>query len=270
VTLDRRLAKVDEQLLPLELVLRWLNEAHAAAGFSAYLDGLLELPLDETPLNLLFTSAERSMKARFNGRDSPESRRALRVAIQQVVLRFELVMRANVLVGEQYERAGLLQALFASQLAMLGYSAKADGIDDAWRLSFATVRDNAFHCVDGLLATKAARATVERRYFAGQSILFPDLVAAEAITIAEAQRLAVIADALRERDGVAPFVMPAQTSSRGLKRVTWPISWSGPGPRPSTSSARARGRMPLLGPGCGGCPQRDQSSGRPPIRPPGR
>ena len=58
MTLDRRIARIEESLSPTQLVLRWLDEAHAFGDIPAYTASVLakdppELPLDRLAQELL-------------------------------------------------------------------------------------------------------------------------------------------------------------------------------------------------------------------------
>ena len=97
MTLARRLVNLEEHLSSTQLVLRWFDEAHAHGSIEAYVRSTLDLTPEEQPLNRLCGEAEETVRATIGGRRGDEFRAALRSALRQVVLHFELVLRANAL-----------------------------------------------------------------------------------------------------------------------------------------------------------------------------
>ena len=73
---------------------------------------------------------------------------------------------------------------------------------------FTTLRGLILLRLSELRAAQEARQTVEERYLAGHSALFPDDVAAWAAQLKSTETLAGLALGLAEHDGLPPAVMP--------------------------------------------------------------
>jgi hypothetical protein len=58
VSVEGRLAKVETSLTPTQLVLRWLDEAHAFGDLESYVRSQLAEPSAEGPLDRLAREAE--------------------------------------------------------------------------------------------------------------------------------------------------------------------------------------------------------------------
>jgi hypothetical protein len=114
-------------------------------------------------------------------------------------------MRINVAAHELLDREVLLQAVFASQLAMLLNDQRKERPADESHLGrLAQCRDLTLLRVNELLASQEARSTVEARYLDGHRALFPDLAAAFDKQLRASQELAVTAMRCAELDGVPP------------------------------------------------------------------
>jgi hypothetical protein len=80
MTLDRRLAKIDETLSPTQLVLRWLAEAHAFGDIEPYTASLLAQDSPAPPLDRLAHEATRGARAATRGKRPELVDAAIRLA----------------------------------------------------------------------------------------------------------------------------------------------------------------------------------------------
>ena len=201
MTLARRLAQVEAALTPTQLVLRWLDEAHRYGSLEAYVDSILDADPADFPLNRLAREATGGGERRWARREPPE---AVRTALRQTVLRFELVLRINVRTHELLEREVLVQAVITGHGALLAAEPESARRDPGHRERLATSRDLALRRVVELHAAAQARAGAEARYLDGHGALFPEALAAWEAQVGESERSAVMAERLAELDGVPP------------------------------------------------------------------
>ena len=104
MTLDRRLARIDETLTPTQLVLRWLAEAHAYGDLIPYVNFLLAQEPPVAPLDRLAREAVHGARTAIRGKRPEIVDAAVRSALRETVFRFELVMRINVTTKELVDR----------------------------------------------------------------------------------------------------------------------------------------------------------------------
>jgi hypothetical protein len=199
VTLARRVEKLEANLTPTQLVLRWLAEAHAHGSLVAYVNSILDDPPEDFPVNRLARQARDAVRATSRTRAREQTDAAVRTAIQQTVFRFELVMRINVTAHELLDREVLVGAAIIGHLALLSSEPPADA---AHRERLGASRDLALRRVIELHAAQEARAIAEARYLDGHPALFPKGAAAWDTQVHETRRIAVMADRLAELDGV--------------------------------------------------------------------
>jgi hypothetical protein len=83
---------------PTKLVLSWLDEAHAFGDLESYVPWLLD-------------------RGSLRGRSRRDVDAAVRTAVGETVVRFELVLRINTLAHETIEREALVHAILAGRLA---------------------------------------------------------------------------------------------------------------------------------------------------------
>jgi hypothetical protein len=205
MTAERRLAAIETSLSPTQLVLRWLAEAHAFGDIEPYVASLLAEPSPPAPLDRLAREAVRGAKAAIRGKRSELVDAAVRSALRETVFRFELVMRINVTAHDLLDRETLMEAVFASQLALLACDERKERLRDESHLRrLGQCRDLTALRVRELLAAQDARAIVEARYLDGHGALFLDVVAAFEEQLHASQQLAVMAMDLAELDGVEP------------------------------------------------------------------
>jgi hypothetical protein len=206
VTVARRLAGLEASMTPTQRVVAWLDAAHAFGSLEAYVESLLDQPAEAFPLNRLTREAAIGARAALRGKPTEIVNAAVRKALRETVFRFDLVMRINVTAHETLERESLVQALIASNVALLMNLEKESEPSYLGRL--VACRDAAFARVDELLALAEARRVVEARYLDGRAALFPELAERWSRCLHEGQVLAVMAERGVELDGGPLFEPP--------------------------------------------------------------
>jgi hypothetical protein len=175
MTLGRRVDALETSLTPTQLVLRWLDEAHAFGDLESYVRWQLAEPSFEGPLDRLAREAATGARASLRGKRPEVIDAAVRSARRETVFRFDLVMRIIVTTHDLLDREGLIQAALSANIALLTSEGREHGRRDRTYLGrFATRRDLLTFRVSELHAAAEARAVVERRYLAGHTALFPD------------------------------------------------------------------------------------------------
>jgi len=209
VTAEHRLRAVETSLSPTQLVLRWLDEAHAFGDLESYVRSQLAEPSAEGPLDRLAREAATGARASLRGKRPEIIDAAIRSALRETVFRFDLVMRILVTTHELMEREGLIEAVLSAHLALLTTAGRAERRRDASYLErFATLRGLLLLRVAELRAAQEARSVVEERYLAGHTALFPDAVKAWEAQCTSTDTLAGVAYRLAEIDGVPPAEPP--------------------------------------------------------------
>jgi len=209
MTLERRLAKIDETLTPTQLVLRWLAEAHAHQSLEAYVRSILDVPGHQQPIDRLCREAHDGARARLRGKPAEQVRAAVRSALRETLFRYELVLRIYVTTHELLDRELPLHALFAMHLAMLAGEDRSEPLEREWLIRrLDQCRSLTLFRVDELLAAREARSSVEARYLDGHPALFPDLAVAFEKQLRSSQEVAVTAVRLAELDGLPPVAPP--------------------------------------------------------------
>jgi hypothetical protein len=222
VTLARRIAAIETSLSPTELVLRWLDEAHAFGDLESYVRSLFVESLIEGPLDRLALEAARGVRASLRGKRPEVVDAAIRSTMRETFFRYELVLRINVVAHDLLDREVLIDAALAANLGVLAAaSPKARQADRMDLERFAELRDLLTLRARELRAEQEARTLVEGRYLAGHPALFPEAVTAWDAQCARTETLADIAIRLAEFDGVPPAepVDPADTSLRAIELV---------------------------------------------------
>ncbi len=209
MTLARRLAAVEAGLSPTELVVRWLDEAHAYRDLTSYVRSLLDAEPVEPPLDRLCREAVQGARARVRGRRPEIVDAAIASALREVAFRFELVMRINVTTHELLEREVFIEAALSAHVGLLtGEDDEERRLDTTYAERFARLRDLLLFQVTELRAAGEARTIVEARYLAGHPALFPDAVAAWDQQLENTELLAALAVRLAELDGVPAAARP--------------------------------------------------------------
>src|SRR5664279_2911042 len=111
MTIARRLASVDAALSPTELVVRWLDEAHAYGDLVSHARAMLDAESTESPLDRLAREADTGARASAKGRRPEAINEAARTAVRETVFRFDLVLRIIVTSHERLDREALVDAV---------------------------------------------------------------------------------------------------------------------------------------------------------------
>jgi hypothetical protein len=205
VTAERRIARLETSLTPTQLVLRWLDEAHAFGDLESYVRWQLAEPSFEGPLDHLAHEAVGGVRMSMRGKRPEVVDTAIRSALRETVFRFDLVMRILVTTHELLDREGLIEATLSAHVALLTSEGRAVRRRDAtYPERFARLRGLLLFRVGELRAAQEARSAVEARYLAGHTALFPDAVKAWDEQLRNTETLADVACRLAELDGVPP------------------------------------------------------------------
>jgi hypothetical protein len=200
-----RLAELEASLSPTQLVVRWLDEAHAFGGLEAYVAALLDEPVEQLPQNRLLREAVAAVRGSTPPKRGDELTAAIRTALRETAFRFQLVMALNTSAHELVSRSVLIHAAVTAHFGLLMvHEPAADRANEARR--FTQCLEMADHQVLELMAAADARARLEARYLGGHVALFPDGSAAFEEQLFAAQKLVVMAMRLAELDGI-PFDM---------------------------------------------------------------
>jgi hypothetical protein len=209
VTAERRLARLETSLSPTQLVLRWLDEAHAFGDLESYVRSQLAEPSAEGPLDRLAHETASGVRTSLRGKRPEIVDAAIRSGLRETVFRFDLVMRILVTTHDLLEREGLIEAALAAHIALLTTEGRATRRRDATYLErFATLRGLLLFRIGELRAAREARSAVEARYLAGHTALFPDAVNAWDEQLRNTETLADVTCRLAALDGVPPAEQP--------------------------------------------------------------
>jgi hypothetical protein len=205
VTTEHRLGALEAALTPTQLVLRWLDEAHAFGDLESYVRSQLAEPSAEGLLDRLAREAASGARASLRGRRPEIVHPAVRTALRETVFRFDLVMRILVTTHDLLEREALIGATLSAHVALLTSESRAARRRDTTYLErFATLRGLLLFRVAELQAAQEARTVVEARFLAGHTALFPDAVKAWDAQLRSTETIADVACRLAELDGVPP------------------------------------------------------------------
>ena len=202
MTLSRRTGKIESRLSPTQLVLRWLDEAHAFGSLEAYTSHLLETDPTEGPLDRLCRETEANTRQSGRGRPRQDVEAPIKRALEETVFRFQLVMRINVDAHEILDRQVLTDAALSAHIALLT-TPDAKARDDLPRHF-----GNVLNAMDGrvklLRAAEAARVAAEYRYLNGRAALFPNALEAWDLQVKSSVGLTAMAFRLATLEGVLP------------------------------------------------------------------
>jgi hypothetical protein len=163
--LDRRLAKVEEALSPMEAVLRWLEEANRHESYAGYSEWLRDHP-SQNPFTAL-----PAIVARWAGhtdRDDRATTERVERAARSVLVRVFLVERVNATLSggaqadsHQLDLLQLLEPLVLS--GRVDVDTESRWVEHAGRL------------VDEARLWEGSAERIGERYFEGTPPLFPDV-----------------------------------------------------------------------------------------------
>jgi hypothetical protein len=191
MTLARRLESVEASRSPAELVVGWLDEAHAFDDLATYSRWLLDQPDDVHPVDRLCRETEHGVRARLARRNLDEIGDAIRREVRSTLMRYELVLRINTVARETVDRETLVATIVELRIALL---AAHVGSPETER-PLLTCRRLTREKLRSLGAMEAARTSVEARYLDAYPALFP----AEARRWAEVRALLVDVAAFAEQ-----------------------------------------------------------------------
>jgi hypothetical protein len=164
MTAERRLARLEISLTPTQLVLRWLDEAHAFGDLESYVRSQLAEPSSEGPLDRLAHETASGVRTSLRGKRPEIVDAAIRSGLRETVFRFDLVLRILVTTHELLDREGLIDSAFSARLALLTTEGRATRRRDTTYLErFATLRSLLLFRLAELRAAREARAAVEAR-----------------------------------------------------------------------------------------------------------
>jgi hypothetical protein len=207
MTLARRVDALETTLTPTQLVLRWLDEAHAFGDLESYVRSLVVQSVLDGPLDRLAHEAVSGVRASLRGKRPEVVDAAIRSALRETVFRFELVMRILLITHDLLERETPIDAALSAHLALLTSEGRAARRrDTTYPQRFATLRGLLLFRVAELRAAQEARAIVEARYLAGHTALFPNSVTAWDAQVRSTEAIVDVACRLAELDGVSPAV----------------------------------------------------------------
>jgi hypothetical protein len=209
MTLARRVDALETSLSPTQLVLRWLDEAHAFGDLESYVRSQLAEPSSEGPLDRLAREEASGARASLRGKRPEVVDAAVRTALRETVFRFDLVLRILVTTHELLEREGLIQAALSAHLALLTTEGREKRRRDTTYLErVATLRGPLLFRLAELQAAQEARASVEARYLGDHTALFPDEMKAWDEQLRNTETLADVGCRLAALDGVPPAEQP--------------------------------------------------------------
>ncbi len=202
MTVARRLAAIESALTPTQLVLRWVEEAHAHQSLESCTRALLDLDPAEIPLERLRREAEHSARASATTHVREEVKRAVLSALRETAFRLMLVLRINVVAHEQMEKESWLQFGYAGHLAALARASDDEICQESHGSALEVVARIIATRLADLEASAEGRRLAEERYLDGRSVLFPDAAAAWDACLESSRQALANAATLAEVDGV--------------------------------------------------------------------
>jgi hypothetical protein len=200
MTTARRLGALEASLSPTELVLRWLAEAHSYDNWESYMRALLDVDPGDFPMDRLTREARTSAQQRSRGRPREEAERAVRTAVIDAGVRFQIVLNVNVRSQDFLDREALVNAALTAHVG-LAVNCSEERLKAEPLRMLVQARDLLFRRVNELHAFETARTTVEARYFDGTTVDFPAVRRAWAEQRTLSETTAVMAMHIAELDG---------------------------------------------------------------------
>jgi len=202
----RRVAKLEGTLHPREAVLHWLVEAQSYPGVVEYLRSqIVGHPVEAAPISVITGRVGAAVRAERKSQPRGEIDKAVHQAQGDAVFLFCLVVVLNGHALEEARVEGLrAAAVFYWMGTLLGGPHGPPESDedarerrDAWR-NWRTLVDR---LVADVRVETEARAELERRFFGGHAVLFPDAAAAWAGHVDFVERLLGLAEAIEPARG---------------------------------------------------------------------
>ena len=116
MTLVRRITAAETSLSLTQLVLRWLDEAHALGDLESYVRSQLAEPSSEGPLDRLAREARSGVRVSLRGKRPEILDAAIASALRETIFRFDLVLRILVTTHDLLDREGLIEATLSLSL----------------------------------------------------------------------------------------------------------------------------------------------------------
>ncbi len=206
----RRLAKLEGALSPREAVLAWLAEAQQFPSLIDHARSIADLPVEAAPLSVIGARVVAAVRAERKGQRREDVELAALRAQGDAVFLFCLVVALNAQALDVARVEGLrAAAVFWWMGALLSgpHEPPADETDarerrDAWR----SVVDQL--TTDVRVETEA-RASLQRRYLGGHSVLFADAADAWASHVDFVERL----------DGLAAVIAPPEPATPARRKT---------------------------------------------------
>ena len=219
MTTERRIARLEASLSPVDAVLHRLNEAQTFPTLTAYLRSLAAERLGPSPLERVLGSVESGVRAEMKGKPHADVDAVVTRATRQAALRFKLVFRLNVDAEEAARLRGLIaaglfylsRALTSDELVVAALAASPDlrgAIDPDPAAADGSAcrrwREAVFGLLSSVYREEEARRLLEARYLEGHRSLFADIDQEWTTTREQAERLARIAEFLQSRENEEP------------------------------------------------------------------
>jgi len=208
-TAGRRLTKLEGALAPREAVLAWLVEAQQYPTLVDHVRSIAELPVEAAPLSVIGARVEAAVRASMTGQSRDVVWEAVRRAVGDGVFLFSLALGLNVVALEIARLEGLRAAATFYWMGCLLSGPRAADLAPAEARTYERERADAWaqwRITVGRLSVDVrieseARATLERRFFAGHDVLFADATEAWTRHVDFVERLASLADAMAPTGG---------------------------------------------------------------------
>jgi hypothetical protein len=208
-TACRRVAKLEGALHPREAVLAWLVEAQQFPSLGDHVRSIAELPVEAAPLSVIGARVESATRDDMRGHPRDAIETTVRRAVGDGVFLFCLALQINVVTLEIAKVEGLrAAATFYWMGCLLGGPHAADlppAEASTYKRELAECWTQWRRVVDRLgldiRAENEARATLERRFFAGHDVFFADAGAAWASHVDLVERLASLAETMASAGG---------------------------------------------------------------------
>ena len=166
---ERRLAKIEISLSPTQAVLLWLEEAHQHGSLQGYARWLKEQPEAAYPLVHLPRQVRNAVRDAARGQRRQDIDALILRAERDVTFLFKLFMEAHARVLDARKADALGTVWLLERLRRFSTATRQQLREEA-----STWRELALPLAAESFALTEMVETVERRYFGGHAVLFPD------------------------------------------------------------------------------------------------
>lgn len=178
MTTRTRLNKARTQLSPKQIVLLTLKEAHAAGSAWAYAKKAIRMGREKDICALVEAAVTGTQVKKWSsspGEYSENMTNTIREAQREGMFLWGLAMRCNESLLEAKEAIDLRWMLWNMSMLLLGeWGERASG-EDSPPLTLDRVMSEVRLLRTDLVAHAKAIATIEKTYFGGQGVIFPDM-----------------------------------------------------------------------------------------------